>query len=283
MRVHLILVVLLSGPVGGCANVAMLNASNSIDGKADQKAGQAADNVDKPDTDKSTGLVRLAKDIEAHGESDTAIKLYQQTVALSGNAPDANVRLGEAYMRANRIKPAMDAYRAALVKDPDDNDALLGLGAALVQSGSVDEGLADLAKAAPNVGTAAAYNRLGVAQMMVGQFANAQASFEKGRALSPDDLDIATNLALAAALGGEAEKAAALAREIAQSPAAQDRHRRNLIIALGIIGRSRDEARTVAPPGLSQHELAALLKHAETIREASDPKVRAKALGMMRG
>src|SRR5215472_9981646 len=244
MRVHsILLLVLLSSLASGCANVALLKDAGGNDARADL-ADNAA-NVDKPETDKSTGLVRLAKDIEAHGKSDTAIKLYQQTVALSGNAPDANVRLGDAYMRANRIKPAIEAYRAALIKNPDDSDALLGLGAALVQSGSVDEGLTDLAKAAPSVGTAAAYNRLGVAQMLVGQFANAQASFEKGRALAPDDLDIATNLALAEALGSEADKAAALAREIAQSPAAQDRHRRNLVIVLGIIGRSRDEARAV--------------------------------------
>ena len=275
MRVHsMLILVLLSALASGCANLHVPEADNSNGSKA-EKAADAGD--------KSKGLILLAKDIEAHGEKDTAIKLYQQTVTLSGDAPDANVRLGDAYLRARQIKPAMDAYRAALIKDPDNNDALLGLGAALVQSGSLDEGLADLAKSAPRVDTGAAYNRLGVAQMMAGQFVNAQGSFEKGRALAPDDLDIATNLALATALAGEADNAAALAHEIAQSPSAEERHRRNLVLVLGLIGRSRDEARAVAPPGLSQHDIAVLLKHAEAIRDMNDPKARAKALGMMRG
>ena len=281
MRVHSMLVlVLVSGLASGCANLHIPEAQNGDGSKPDQAAYEG----DKSNEgDKSKGLILLAKDIEAHGEKDTALKLYQQTVTLSGDSPDANVRLGDAYLRASRIKPAMDAYRAALIKDPSNNDALLGLGAALVQNGSLDEGLADLVKAAPRVDTGAAYNRLGVAQMMAGQFADAQASFEKGRALAPDDLDITTNLALATALAGEADKAAALAHEIAQSPSAEERHRRNLVLVLGIVGRSRDEARAMAPPGLSQNDIAALLKHAAAIREMNDPKARAKALGMMRG
>src|SRR5215469_13640486 len=175
MRVHSMLVLVsLSALASGCANLHVPEAESSNGSKTDKTADAG---------DKSKGLILLAKDIEAHGEKDTAIKLYQQTVTLSGDAPDANVRLGDAYLRASQIKPAMDAYRAALIKDPDNNDALLGLGAALVQGGSLDEGLADLTKAAPRVDTGAAYNRLGVAQMMAGQFANAQGSFEKGRAL----------------------------------------------------------------------------------------------------
>jgi len=281
MRINSVfLLVLLSGLVSGCASVATLSEATESSEAAQSNAGKA----DQPDEgDKSKSLVSLAEDIEAHGERDTAIKLYRQTVAASGNAPAANVRLGDAYMRANRIKPAINAYRAALIKDPNNNDALLGLGAALVQHGSLDEGLADLAKAAPRVGTGAAYNRLGIAQIMVGQFADAQNTFEKGRAGAPNDLDIATNLALAAALAGDADNAAALVHEIAQSPAAEERHRRNLVIVLGLIGRSDDEARAAAPPELSQHEITALLKRAEALRNMSDPKARAKALGMMKG
>ena len=252
-------------------------ATQSNAGKADQAN----------EGDKSNSLVSLAEDIEAHSEHDdavnTAITLYQQTVALSGDAPDANVRLGDACMRANRITQAIKAYRAALIKDPNNNDALLGLGAALVQRGAIDEGLADLAKAAPRVNTGTAYNRLGVAQMMVGQFAKAQNTFNKGRTVAPNDLDIATNFALAAALAGKADDAAALVQEIVQSPAAEERHRRNLVIALVLIGRSDDEARAAAPPELPQQEITALLERAKAIRNMSDPKARAKALGIMKG
>src|SRR5262249_18548402 len=163
----------------------------------------------------------------------------------------------------------------------DNVRASLGVGSALVQQGDFEKGLAALSKAAPLANTGTAFNRLGVAHTMAGQFPAAQDAFEKGRALAPDDLDIATNLALAAALGDDAAKAEALAREIAQSPSAEPRHRRNLVIVFGMIGRSSDEARSVAPSDLSSRELGVLLKHAAAIRAMSDPKARAKALGTM--
>ena len=80
------------------------------------------------------------------------------------------------------------AYRAALAKDPDDADALLGLGTAYARQGAVEKGLVALTKAAPHVNTGAAYNRLGVAQTIAGQFSEAQATFEKGLAVAPDDI-----------------------------------------------------------------------------------------------
>src|SRR5215471_20849650 len=108
MRVHsMFVIVVLSALASGCANLRVPESENGNGGKAERAADAG---------DKSKGLILLAKDIEAHGEKDTAIKLYQQTVTLSGDAPDANVRLGDAYLRASQIKPAMDAYRAALIK-----------------------------------------------------------------------------------------------------------------------------------------------------------------------
>jgi Flp pilus assembly protein TadD len=233
-------------------------------------------------TDRSKDLARLARDIEANGESETALTLYREAVASSGNTPAAYVRLGDAYLRASKLASAIEAYRIALAKDSDNADALLGLGSALAQQGALEKGLDALAKAAPRVNTGAAYNRLGVAQTMAGRFAEAEASFERGRAIAWDDLDIATNLALAAALAGETDKAAELARKVTQLPA-EPRHRRNLVIVLGLIGWSADEARSFAPNELSQRDFEALLARAATIRKITDPKARARALGTMRG
>src|SRR5262249_9296553 len=148
--------------------------------------------------------------------------------------PAANVRLGDAYLRAKKLQGAIQAYRAALAKDANDADALLGLGTALTRQGAAEKGLAALAKAAPHVNTGAAYNRLGVAQTIAGQFSDAQATFEKGLAIQPDDLDIATNLALAAALAGQSDRASELTEKIARSPTVQPAHRRDLVIVLGI-------------------------------------------------
>jgi Flp pilus assembly protein TadD len=234
-------------------------------------------------TDRSEELVHLARDIEANGGGETALELYREAVALSGGTPAANVRLGDAYLRARKLDGAIQAYRAALAKDANDADALLGLGTALTRQGAAEKGLAVLAKAAPYVNTSAAYNRLGVAQTIAGHFSDAQATFEKALAIQSDDLDIATNLALAAALAGQSERAAQLTDTIARSPAVQPLHRRNLVIVLGIIGRSANDARTVAPADISQGDFEKLFDRAALIRRTADPKTRARVLGTMQG
>jgi Flp pilus assembly protein TadD len=234
-------------------------------------------------TDRSEELVHLARDIEANGGGETALALYREAVDLSGRTPAAYVRLGDAYLRAKKLEEAINAYRAALARDADYADALLGLGTALTRQGAAEKGLAALAKAAPHVNTGAAYNRLGVAQTLAGQFSDARATFEKALAIQPDDLDIATNLALAAALAGDSERAAKLADKIARSPTVQPVHRGNLVIVLGIIGRSADDARRVAPADLSRSEFEMLFGRATSIRRIADPKTRARVLGTMQG
>jgi Tfp pilus assembly protein PilF len=267
MAVNLRMLVLLAGLAGCTALSEPPRVKNS------QESG----------TDRSEELIHLARDIEANGGGETALALYREAVALSGRTSAAYVRLGDAYLRAKKLGGAIEAYRAALAKDADDADALLGLGTALTRQGAAEKGLAALAKAAPHVNTGAAYNRLGVAQTIAGQFSDAQATFEKALTIQRDDLDIATNLALAAALAGQSERAAELADEIARSPTVQPIHRRNLVIVLGIIGRSADDARAVAPPDLSQGEFEKLFGRAASIRRIADPKARARVLGTMQG
>jgi Flp pilus assembly protein TadD len=228
-------------------------------------------------------LFNLARDVEANGGGETALALYREAVDRSGNTPAAYVQLGDAYMRANMLGKAVEAYRAALAKEPDNADALLGLGTVLVRQGALQNGLTALKKAAPLVNTGRAYNRLGVTQTMAGEFSEAQKTFEKGLAVAPDDLDIATNLALAEALAGKSDDAATLAGQIARSPSVKPVHRRNLVIVLGIIGRSADDARTVAPADIPKTEFEALFGRAASIRRIADPKARARALGTMQG
>jgi Flp pilus assembly protein TadD len=223
------------------------------------------------------GLVRLAQDIEGRGESATALALYERAAVVSGDAADY-VRLGDAYSRANRVSEAIAAYRAALGRAPDDAEATLGLGAALVKKGDYEGGLAALAKVAPVVKTAAAYNRLGVAQTLTGRLHEAESSFERARELAPDDLDISTNLALAAALAGEDEKAITLMQGVVQSAGAEPRHQRNLVIIYSLFGRI-DEARAAAPEGLSAQEIQKLIDRAKSIRAINDARARARALG----
>lgn len=267
MTVRLSAILLLAG-VAGCTNVSDRPISNITGAGAN---------------DKSDELIRMARDVETQGSEDTALVLYRQAVTVSGHSPAAYVQLGDACVRARRFTEAIKAYRAALATDPDNGEARLGLGTVLVRRGDLEQGLAALAKAAPLVNTGSAYNRLGVAQTMAGKFSEAQKSFEKGLGVAPDDIDITTNLALAAALAGDAEKAASLANQIAASPAARALHRRDLVIVLGIIGRSSHDAKAVAPEDLSQSAFNALFRRAASIRHITNPVARAHALGTIQG
>ena len=233
----------------------------------------AVASTEKPEQD---GLIRVASDIEAQGQIAAALPFYERAAAASNDAT-AQLRLGDAYMRAGKADQAIPAYRAALALAPDNPDALLGLGSALVKVGDPDGAVAVLAKAAPIVKTMTAYNRLGVAQTLAGNFAQAHLSFDAASALAPDDLDIRTNLALAAALDGQVTKAIDTSRAVVTSPGAESRHRRNLMIVFGLLGRA-DEGRAAAPKGLSANEVNKLLARATAIRAISDAKARAKAL-----
>jgi Flp pilus assembly protein TadD len=267
IRARLSAILLLAG-LAGCAGVPAVPVSTVADTSANDKFDE---------------LIRMARDVETSGSEDTALVLYHQAVTVSGRSAAAYVQLGDACLRARQFTEAIAAYRAALAINPDDAETQLGLGTALTQRGDLENGLAALAKAAPLVNTSTAYNRLGVAQTMAGKFAEAQETLEKGLGVSPGDIDITTNLALAAALAGNVDKAATLTDQVATSPAARSVHRRNLVLVLGMIGRSSHDARAVAPDGLSQSEFNKLFGRATSIRGITDPVARAHALGTMQG
>jgi Flp pilus assembly protein TadD len=253
--------ILLGVLLTGCAGQALLDA--------------AASTETKPDKD---GLMRVASDVESQGQIVAALPIYERAAAASSGDAAAQVRLGDAYARAGKIDQAIQAFRAALAIAPDNPDALLGLGSALVKAGDADGAVVQLAKVAPILNTMTAHNRLGVAQMLAGHFAQAQQSFDAASALAPDDLDIRTNLALAAALDGQEAKAIEAARAVVASSGAEARHRRNLVIVYGLLGRG-NEGRAAVPKGLSANEVKKLLARATAIRAISDAKARAKALG----
>ncbi|MBV9564307.1 MAG: tetratricopeptide repeat protein [Bradyrhizobium sp.] len=248
---------------------------------AQQRKGESAEASEQGNAE--DGLLRLASDIEAHGQREAALPIYQRAVSLSGGTPDSYVRLGDACLRAGRFKDASEAYRASLAKAPDNAEALLGVGSVMVRQGRPEAALETLSKAAPLLNTAVAYDRLGVAQTLAGQLPQARASFGTAVQLAPDDLDIRTNQALAAALADDGEAALTTMREIAHSPVAEARHRRDFVVVLGMTGHPAEAESDTALGDLSKKEVRGLLARASSIRSLSDPKARAKALGAIAG
>jgi Flp pilus assembly protein TadD len=251
----------------------------TLAGCATQREGAAVTEGGKPEE----SLLSLASDIEAHGQREAALPVYERAVTAAGETPDAYVRLGDACLRAGRLDEATEAYRTALTKAPDDAAALLGLGSVLVRQGRAEAGLEFLTKAAPALNTAVAYDRLGVAQTLAGQLPQARTAFETAVRLAPDDLDIRTNKALAAALAEDGDAAVATMREIAHSPVAEARHRRDFVLVLGMTGHRDQAASDTALGGMSKKEVHSLLARADSIRSLATAKARAKALGAVAG
>ena len=263
--------------LASCAVPTLLGFLLAGCGTINQSWLDAVASTEQPDQD----LMRVASDIEAQGQAAAALPIYERAAAAS-NDTKTQLRLADAYARSGKTDQAIQTYRTVLAAAPDNPDALLGLGSALVRAGDPDGAVAVLAKVAPVANTMSAYNRLGVAQTLAGQFAQAHLSFDAASALAPDDLDIRSNLALAAALDGQEAKAMDATRALIKSPGAEARHRRNLMIVFGLLGRA-EEGRAAAPKGLSASEVKRLLARATQIRAMSDAKERAKALGTIMG
>jgi Flp pilus assembly protein TadD len=269
MRMPAIALITVSiAALGGCARASHPDAFRST---ASADVGQ-----------RGSRLLQLAAEVEARGDTTAALALYRQAAAVPGDALVANIRLGDAYARTDNFKSAIEAYRAALATEPNSGEALLGLGTALIRTNNINGGLAALGRAAPIVRTGIAYNRLGLAQTSAGRMLEAIASLEHAVALSPKDLDFRINLALAMALDGRDDTAIGLAWEVGSSPKAETRHRRNLIIVLGLFGRATDAHGAIVGE-IPQSEVQALLARAGAIRAIKDVRARAKALGTIMG
>jgi Flp pilus assembly protein TadD len=226
------------------------------------------------------GLARLAADIEAHGEIETALGLYRQAAEETTDA-SAYVRLGEACARAGRIDPAIAAFRSALRRDADNADALLGLGSALVRKKALPDAIVVLEKAAARSETPGIWNQFGWAQTLAGRFAAGRDSLERASRLNPTDLDVLCNLALAEALVGHGERATELTSQVVKSGAEQH-HARSAVVTLVLAGHS-DSARVVADLNLAPRDVEDLLRRAAAIRTMPTPEARAQALGRLIG
>lgn len=264
------------------AACAELPASESLNGNA-SLAGTPDDGQKTARPAGENDTLRLARDVEARGSIATALPLYERAAALPNADVSVQVKLGDTYAKLGRHDDAATVYRAALAKQPENGPALLGLGGILVRAGKAEEGMAMLAKAAPLVNSARAYDRLGIAHIALGQPREALASFEQAHSLDGADLDITSNLTLAAALSGHKDKAVSLAKTTLENAGVQDYQRRNLLLAMCIVGAEDDAKRaTTNGPGGGVGDMDALIKQGRDIRQISTPKGRALALANAR-
>ncbi len=131
-------------------------------------------------------LINYGNRLRARGKRGEALAALQEAVTRSPMRPDAHVSLGRVQLEARRILPAADSFRNAIIRQPDNVAAHLGLATAFRVQGSASEAMASceralaLAPHSPDV-----LVLLGELRADRGEFAEAQQLFERALELNP--------------------------------------------------------------------------------------------------
>jgi predicted O-linked N-acetylglucosamine transferase (SPINDLY family) len=128
------------------------------------------------------------------GRHQAAAELIGRAIAIRPLA-DYYGNLGLALCAQNKLRPAIDAFRAALQIAPDYPEALNNLGNALQQTGQPRDAIPLYQRALKlQPGFSRALNGLGNAFQMVGEFDQAMDCYNRALALSPNIPEIYNNL-----------------------------------------------------------------------------------------
>ncbi len=188
---------------------------------------------------------QLAHALEAKGETDQAIALFQDLARLRPTDGRHLACLGGAIKRRGRtdeaeaaLGAAVAASRATIGLKPDSADGHNILGAALKGQGKLEEAIAEYREALRlKPDSAGAHNNLGSALRDQGKLEEAVAAYREALRLKPDYADAHNNLGLALADQGKPAEAVAAYREALRlKPDYADAHN-NLGVALADQGK----------------------------------------------
>ncbi|MGZ9706942.1 tetratricopeptide repeat protein [Pseudomonas sp. GNP013] len=222
----------------------------------------------------------LGADLQKRGDNVSAAGLYEKATQLPQAQLDAWLKLGQARLASGDARGAERAFQQALERQPDSAAALLGLGTAQLRLGKLDRAVTVLTQASAHPDQPEAFNRLGIAQILRGRSDAAQAAFNQSLALTPNDLDTRSNLALAYALDGKPQLALDTIHTVIESALSLPRHQRNALLISVLAGREKD-LRTLSLDDISGAERKKLLTEARRIKAIKDPQVQARELGLI--
>jgi Flp pilus assembly protein TadD/TolB-like protein len=127
--------------------------------------------------------------------ADRAIASADAARSLDPSLPEVDVTVGETLLATGRAKEAAEAFRRALAANPDDFQALLGLGRASEKAGDDPAAVASFSRAIVlQPSSFAAYNQLGGFFADRGRWIEAAQMFRKAASLAPDSYRAFSNL-----------------------------------------------------------------------------------------
>ena len=230
-------------------------------------------------TEDIEALVRLGDYLQERGELSTAIALYQRAAGKSDNAYEL-IKLGRALAAAGATERAAGVFRRAVSREPENPDALLGLGKAYLELGQIEKSIQYLDQLVKqgNGTDLIRYAALGAAFDLAGQHERAVATYRAGLEIEPNNLDLKSNLALSYALNDRHDEAIRIMWEVTDALDARRTHQRNLVLVLALAGQDR-EAVSVGVRQLGETETRDVLAQAESARGLDNSADRARALG----
>lgn len=130
------------------------------------------------------------------GDYDAALATLKEGLQLYPNAVELHVGLGYTRLAREEYAWARHAFKKALVLDPEDDDAMVGMGETLLRFGRADEAdeLFRRVRTGPAGDDPELLLAMGRALYREGRFHDAHACFEAGVAANPADSDIAAAL-----------------------------------------------------------------------------------------
>ena len=137
-------------------------------------------------------LLNSGVDAENRRDLDQAIAEFRQAANLAPSAGVVFFRLGDAYMKKRDYASAIPPLKRAAELSPDSAPVHQLLGYALLTEGYVSEAI-------PHLTITHEYGALGIAQLQVGQPAEAVRNLQTAAAKSPDDPDLLYYLSRAGA------------------------------------------------------------------------------------
>jgi Flp pilus assembly protein TadD len=151
--------------------------------------------------------------------------------------PVAGIKAAQALRELGRFDQAAEMASKVLLVQPTNVEAMLENGRAHIARGHAFYGIAALEQARnARPGDWRAWSLLGTAYEQVRRPDDARAAWAQALAISPDNPDVLTNMAISAMTRGDAAGAEPLLRRAAAQPGASLKVRLNLAMALGLTG-----------------------------------------------
>jgi Flp pilus assembly protein TadD len=193
----------------------LADKDNDAAGALDQLAAIAA-----REPDDASAQISYATALADTGRNRQALQVAAPVYDRDKSPTRLGLLVGRLHIRMEQVGPAATVYHEILAHDPDNIDAL---------------------------------NGLGIAQVMQGTLGGAETSFRRAVGLAPADPASRNNLALALALEHKTDEAIPELQSLLRDDAGSRRIRSNLALAYAVAG-DRDRATATLSPLMSATE-----------------------------